>query len=193
QLLVAGAGPGRAADARAAQAAAPPASGHRNLAARGDDSQSIYTFRGAEVRNILDFQDDFPDARVIKLEQNYRSTQTILRAANAVIAHNRGGIAKRLWSELGDGAQIHMRLLDDEHSEARFVVGEIERLVDEGAARTDIAVLYRTNAMSRVVEDTLVRREIAHQVIGGTKFYERAELKEATAYRSLLATPFAVV
>jgi DNA helicase II / ATP-dependent DNA helicase PcrA len=167
--------------------------GHRNLAVVGDDSQSIYGFRGADVRNILDFQDDFPDARVVKLEQNYRSTQTILSAANAVIANNRGGIAKRLWSERGDGEPIHVRELEDEHGEARFVVGEIERLVDEGAARQEIAVLYRTNAMSRVIEDTLVRREIAYQVIGGTKFYERAEIKDAIAYLSWLANPFDVV
>ncbi|HEY5046192.1 MAG TPA: UvrD-helicase domain-containing protein [Solirubrobacteraceae bacterium] len=167
--------------------------GHRNLAVVGDDSQSIYSFRGADVRNILDFQEDFPDARVVKLEQNYRSTETILQAANAVIANNRGGIAKRLWSELGQGEEIHVRELEDEHAEARFVVGEIERLVDEGASREEIAVLYRTNAMSRVLEDTLVRREIAYQVIGGTKFYERAEIKDAIAYLSLLANPFDVV
>ena len=185
QLLVGG---GRQAPARGSSLP-----GHRNLAVVGDDSQSIYSFRGAEVRNILDFQEDFPDARVVKLEQNYRSTETILSAANAVIANNRGGIAKRLWSELGEGDQIHLRALDDEHAEARFVVGEIERLVDEGAARTEIAVLYRTNAMSRVIEDTLVRREIAYQVIGGTKFYERAEIKDAIAYLSLLANPFDVV
>jgi DNA helicase-2/ATP-dependent DNA helicase PcrA len=167
--------------------------GHRNLAVVGDDSQSIYSFRGADVRNILDFQDDFPDARVVKLEQNYRSTETILAAANAVISNNRGGIAKRLWSELGQGEQIQLRALEDEHAEARFVVGEIERLVDEGASRSEVAVLYRTNAMSRVIEDTLVRREIAYQVIGGTKFYERAEVKDAVAYLSLLANPFDVV
>ncbi|MGA8365269.1 MAG: 3'-5' exonuclease [Solirubrobacteraceae bacterium] len=154
---------------------------------------SIYGFRGADVRNILDFQDDFPDARVVKLEQNYRSTQRILSAANAVIANNRGGIAKRLWSERGDGEPIHVRELEDEHGEARFVVGEIERLVDEGASRAEIAVLYRTNAMSRVIEDTLVRREIAYQVIGGTKFYERAEIKDAIAYLSWLANPYDVV
>jgi DNA helicase-2/ATP-dependent DNA helicase PcrA len=167
--------------------------GHRNLAVVGDDSQSIYSFRGADVRNILDFQEDFPDARVVKLEQNYRSTETILQAANAVIANNRGGIAKRLWSELGQGEQVQVRELEDEHAEARFVVGEIERLVDEGASRAEIVVLYRTNAMSRVLEDTLVRREIAYQVIGGTKFYERAEIKDAIAYLSLLANPFDVV
>ena len=154
---------------------------------------SIYSFRGADVRNILDFQEDFPDARVVKLEQNYRSTETILSAANAVIANNRGGVAKRLWSDLGQGDQIQLRDLEDEHAEARFVVGEIERLVDEGASRAEIAVLYRTNAMSRVIEDTLVRREIGYQVIGGTKFYERAEIKDAVAYLSLLANPFDVV
>ncbi len=167
--------------------------GHRNLAVVGDDAQSIYGFRNADIRNILDFQEDFPDARVVKLEQNYRSTETILSAANAVIANNRGGIAKRLWSELGTGEPIQVRELEDEHAEARFVVGEIERLVDEGASRTEIAVLYRTNAMSRVLEDTLVRREIAYQVIGGTKFYERAEIKDAIAYLSWLANPFDVV
>jgi DNA helicase II / ATP-dependent DNA helicase PcrA len=167
--------------------------GHRNLAVVGDDAQSIYSFRQADIRNILDFQEDFPDARVVKLEQNYRSTETILSAANAVIANNRGGIAKRLWSELGQGDQIKVRELEDEHSEARYVVGEIQRLVDEGAARAEIAVLYRTNAMSRVIEDTLVRREIAYQVIGGTKFYERAEIKDAIAYLSWIANPFDVV
>ncbi|MFZ1153442.1 MAG: UvrD-helicase domain-containing protein, partial [Solirubrobacteraceae bacterium] len=168
-------------------------SGHRNLAVVGDDSQSIYGFRGADVRNILDFADDFPDARVVKLEQNYRSTQTILSAANAVIANNRGGIAKRLWSERGQGSPIRVHGLDDEHAEARFVVGEVERLVDEGASRAEIAVFYRTNAMSRVIEDTLVRREIAYQVIGGTKFYERAEIKDAVAYLAWIANPFDVV
>src|SRR5271165_1884963 len=111
----------------------------------------------------------------------------------AVVGDNRGGIAKRLWSELGEGERVHVRALSDEHAEARFVVGEVERLLDEGAARAEVAVLYRTNAMSRVIEDTLVRREIAYQVIGGTKFYERAEIKDAIAYLSLLANPFDVV
>jgi DNA helicase-2/ATP-dependent DNA helicase PcrA len=170
--------------------------GHRNLAVVGDDSQSIYGFRGADVRNILDFQEDFPDARVVKLEQNYRSTQTILSAANAVIANNRGGIAKRLWSALGEGESIAVRELEDEYAEARFVVGEILRLRDEDPThpgRREIAVFYRTNAMSRVLEDTLVRREIAYQVIGGTKFYERAEIKDAVAYLTWLANPQDVV
>jgi DNA helicase-2/ATP-dependent DNA helicase PcrA len=187
QLLVGG---GRAKPTRGERVEIP---GHRNLAVVGDDSQSIYGFRGADVRNILDFTDDFPDARVVKLEQNYRSTQTILSAANAVIANNRGGIAKRLWSENGQGSPIRVRGLDDEHAEARFVVGEVERLLDEGASRAEIAVFYRTNAMSRVIEDTLVRREIAYQVIGGTKFYERAEIKDAIAYLAWIANPFDVV
>ena len=187
QLLVGG---GRAKPTRGERVNIP---GHRNLAVVGDDSQSIYGFRGADVTNILDFTDDFPDARVVKLEQNYRSTQTILSAANAVIANNRGGIAKRLWSERGQGSPIQVHGLDDEHAEARFVVGEVERLVDEGASRAEIAVFYRTNAMSRVIEDTLVRREIAYQVIGGTKFYERAEIKDAIAYLAWIANPFDVV
>ncbi|HTA33904.1 MAG TPA: UvrD-helicase domain-containing protein [Solirubrobacteraceae bacterium] len=167
--------------------------GHRNLAVVGDDAQSIYSFRQADIRNILDFAEDFPDARVVKLEQNYRSTETILRAANAVIANNRGGIAKRLWSELGQGDQIQLRVLDDEYAEARFIVGEIQRLIDEGASRAEIAVLYRTNALSRVLEEVLTREDIAYQVIGGTKFFERAEIKDAIAYLSLIANPADVV
>jgi DNA helicase-2/ATP-dependent DNA helicase PcrA len=187
QLLVGG---GRAKPTQGERVNVP---GHRNLAVVGDDSQSIYGFRGADVSNILDFTKDFPDARVVKLEQNYRSTQTILSAANAVIANNRGGIAKRLWSEKGTGSPIRVHGLDDEHAEARFVVGELERLLDEGASRAEIAVFYRTNAMSRVIEDTLVRREIAYQVIGGTKFYERAEIKDAIAYLAWIANPYDVV
>jgi ATP-dependent DNA helicase UvrD/PcrA len=187
QLLVGG---GREAPARGRRTIIP---GHRNLAVVGDDAQSIFGFRGADIRNILEFQQDFPDARVVKLEQNYRSTGTILRAANAVIANNRGGIAKRLWSELGEGEPVHLRALEDEHAEARYVVGEIERLLDDGASRAEIAVLYRTNAMSRVIEDTLVRHDVPYQVIGGTKFYERAEVKDAIAYLSLLANPSDVV
>ena len=169
--------------------AEPVAGSHRNLAVVGDDAQSVYGFRGADIRNILDFQQDFPDATVVKLEQNYRSTGTILRAANAVISHNRGSMPKELWSELGEGSPLHVSELEDEHAEARFVVGEIERLLDTGTARSEIAVFYRTNAMSRVIEDTLVRREIPYQVIGGAKFYERAEIKDAVAYLSLLSNP----
>ena len=169
------------------------ASEHRNLAVVGDDAQSIYGFRGADIQNILSFEDTFPDAHVVKLEQNYRSTQTILSAANAVIAHNRDQKHKSLWTNLGDGEPIRIRELDDEHAEGRYVVGEIERLVEEGASRAEIAVFYRTNAQSRVIEDTLVRRDISYQVIGGTKFYERAEIKDAIAYLTVLGNPQDVV
>ena len=193
QLLTDQAPPGPDAHGRAPQGERVQLRGHRNLAVVGDDAQSIYGFRGADVRNILGFEEDFPDARVVKLEQNYRSTQTILSAANAVIANNRGAMSKRLWSDLGEGSLVHVRELEDEHAEARFVVGEIERLVDEGAGRAEVAVLYRTNAMSRTIEDALVRREIAYQVIGGTKFYERAEIKDAIAYLAWLANPADVV
>ena len=150
---------------------------------------SIYGFRGAEIRNILEFEDDFPDAHVVKLEQNYRSTQTILDAANAVIRNNRGQKPKSLWTDVGRGDLIKVRELEDEHAEARFVTGEIMRLVDEGVSRSELAVFYRTNAQSRVLEDTLVRTDIAYQVIGGTKFYERAEIKDAIAYLNVLVNP----
>jgi superfamily I DNA/RNA helicase len=150
---------------------------------------SIYGFRGADIRNILEFEDTFPDARVIKLEQNYRSTQTILDAANAVIRNNRAQKPKELWTDLGQGDPIKVRELEDEHAEARFVTGEVQRLVDEGVSRREIAVFYRTNAQSRVLEDTLVRAEIAYQVIGGTKFYERAEIKDAVAYLTVMVNP----
>jgi DNA helicase-2/ATP-dependent DNA helicase PcrA len=162
---------------------------HRNLAVVGDPDQSIYGFRGADIRNILEFEDTFPDALVVKLEQNYRSTQTILDAANAVIANNRGRKSKLLWTDLGQGDPIKVRELEDEHAEARFVTGELQRLVDEGVSRAEIAVFYRTNAQSRVLEDTLVRAEIPYQVIGGTKFYERAEIKDAIAYLTTLVNP----
>jgi len=163
--------------------------GPRNLAVVGDDDQSIYAFRGADIRNILDFEQDYVDAHVVRLEQNYRSTQTILSAANSVVANNRGRKSKALWTDLGDGDPIKVRELDDEHAEARFVAGEIQRLVDEGVSREEIAVFYRTNAQSRVLEDTLVRAEVGYQVIGGTKFYDRAEVKDAIAYLNVLVNP----
>ena len=166
------------------------AEGHRNLFVVGDDAQSIYGFRHAEIRNILDFERDFPDASMVMLEQNYRSTQTILSAANALIAKNRENRPKKLWTDAGAGEPVQVVQLADEHEEARWVAGEVERLVtDEGVGRDEIAVFYRTNAMSRVLEDTLVRFEMPYQVIGGTKFYERAEVKDAVAYLSLLVNP----
>jgi ATP-dependent DNA helicase UvrD/PcrA len=161
----------------------------RNLCVVGDDDQSVYGFRGADIQNILGFERDFPDAEVVKLEQNYRSTQTILNASNGVIANNRQRKDKFLWSELGAGDPVHVRELEDEHAEARFVVSEIERLVEQGESRDEIAVFYRTNAQSRVLEDMLVRYGVGYQVIGGTRFYERAEIKDALAYLTLLVNP----
>jgi len=162
---------------------------HRNLAVVGDDAQSIYSFRAADIRNILEFEEDYPDAHVVKLEQNYRSTQTILDAANAVIANNRGQLVKHLWTDLGEGDPVRVREMADEHAEARWVTAEIQRLVDEGVSRSEIAVFYRTNAQSRVLEDMLVRAGVAYQVIGGTKFYERAEVKDAISYLTFLVNP----
>jgi ATP-dependent DNA helicase UvrD/PcrA len=162
---------------------------HRNLFVIGDDDQSVYGFRGADIENILGFERDHPDATVVKLEQNYRSTQTILNASNGVIANNRQRKDKFLWSELGEGDPVHVRELEDEHAEARFVVSEIERLVEQGASRDEIAVFYRTNAQSRVLEDMLVRYGVGYQVIGGTRFYERTEIKDALAYLTLLVNP----
>jgi DNA helicase-2/ATP-dependent DNA helicase PcrA len=169
-------------------------SGHyRNLCVVGDDGQSIYSFRSADIRNILDFQKDFEDAHLVKLEQNYRSTQTILDAANALLSNNRRQIEKSLWTENPQGDPVHVRELEDEHAEARFVAGEIERLVDSGTSRDEIAVFYRANAQSRVLEDTLVRYNVSYQVIGGTRFYERAEIKDAMSYLTLLVNPSDVV
>ncbi len=150
---------------------------------------SVYGFRGADIRNILDFTDDYPEAHVVKLEQNYRSTQTILDAANSVVANNRGRMSKHLWTDVGEGDPVRIREMSDEHAEARFVGAEIQRMVDEGVSRSEIAVFYRTNAQSRVLEDMLVRAQIGYQVIGGTKFYERAEIRDAISYLTFLVNP----
>src|SRR5437763_11495900 len=166
---------------------------HRNLCVVGDDFQSIYGFRNADIRNILEFERDFSDTTLVKLEQNYRSTQVILDAANGVMRHNRDQIEKTLWTDNPKGDLVHVRELEDEHAEARFVAGEIERLVDEGCSRDEIAVFYRANAQSRVLEDILVRYNVSYQVIGGTRFYERAEIKDAMAYLTLLVNPADVV
>ena len=169
------------------------ASEHQNLMAVGDPDQSIYAFRGADIRNILEFERDFPATRVIPLEQNYRSTNTILAAANAVISHNRERKEKNLWSELGEGELIHVVETEDEHAEARFVAAEIAALIGGGYSASEIAVVYRTNAQSRVLEDVLVRQGIDYQVIGGPRFYERAEIKDAIAYLQVLDNPFDAV
>jgi DNA helicase-2/ATP-dependent DNA helicase PcrA len=162
---------------------------HRNIAVVGDQDQSIYAFRGADIRNIAEFEHDFPNARVIALEQNYRSTQTILDAANAVIAHNTDRKPKNLWSELGSGDPLRVVETEDEHAEARFVAAEIARAVDEGSSTSEVAVFYRMNAQSRVLEDVLVRQGIDYRVIGGPKFYERAEIRDAIAYLQAIDNP----
>jgi DNA helicase-2/ATP-dependent DNA helicase PcrA len=162
---------------------------HHNVCAVGDPDQSIYAFRGADIRNILEFERDFPDTRTIALEQNYRSTNNILGAANAVIAHNRERKEKALWSELGDGEPVRVVEVEDEQSEARYVAAEIARLVDEGLARRELAVFYRMNAQSRVLEQTLRLSSIDYRVVGGPRFYERAEVKDAIAYLQVLDNP----
>ncbi|MGL5827337.1 MAG: DNA helicase PcrA [Nocardioides sp.] len=156
----------------------------------GDADQSIYAFRGANIRNILNFEQDFPNATTILLEQNYRSTQTILTAANTVIGHNPDRPPKRLWSEAGDGERIVGYVGDDERDEARFVSDEIDRLTDEQVARPgDVAVFYRTNAQSRVFEETFIRTGLAYKVVGGVRFYERREVRDVLAYLRILVNP----
>ncbi|MBD9698889.1 DNA helicase PcrA [Flavimobilis sp. GY10621] len=156
----------------------------------GDSDQSIYAFRGATIRNILEFEKDYPQARTILLEQNYRSTQTILSAANAVIARNADRRPKKLWTDAGDGAQIVGWTADNEHDEARFVAEEIDRLHDtEGVRPGDVAIFYRTNAQSRALEEVLIRVGIPYKVVGGTRFYERREIKDAVAYLRAIANP----
>ena len=163
---------------------------HRNVCVVGDSDQSIYQFRGADIRNILEFEEAFPDATVIVLEQNYRSTQTILDAANAVIANNFGRKPKELWTDQGTGKAIARYHADDEGDEAQWVVHEIGRLHDEGEARWgDVAVFYRTNAQSRIIEEQLMRVGIPYKVIGGTRFYDRREIKDALAYVRAVVNP----
>ncbi|MDP8939466.1 MAG: DNA helicase PcrA [Actinomycetota bacterium] len=165
------------------------AAGHRNLCCVGDDDQSVYGWRGADIRNILDFERDYPEAKVVKLEQNYRSTQTILSAANAVVANNASRKHKELWTAGDEGEGIRVFTASDEYAEARFVVSEIERLMDDGVSPRDIAAFYRTNAQSRALEDVLVREGVPYQVVGGVRFYERAEIKDTMAYLAGISNP----
>ena len=162
---------------------------HHNICAVGDPDQSIYAFRGADIRNILEFERDFPETRTIPLEQNYRSTNAILEAANSVIANNSERKEKRLWSELGDGDPVRVIEVEDEQAEARYVAAQIAGLVEEGFSGSEIAIFYRMNAQSRVLEQTLRLHQIGYQVIGGPRFYERAEIKDATAYLQVLDNP----
>ncbi|MGW7468685.1 DNA helicase PcrA [Streptomyces xantholiticus] len=156
----------------------------------GDADQSIYAFRGATIRNILQFEEDYPDATTILLEQNYRSTQTILSAANAVIERNESRRPKNLWTNAGEGAQITGYVADTEHDEAQFVADEIDRLTDQGEAKAgDVAVFYRTNAQSRVFEEIFIRVGLPYKVVGGVRFYERKEVRDVLAYLRVLANP----
>jgi DNA helicase-2/ATP-dependent DNA helicase PcrA len=156
----------------------------------GDADQSIYAFRGATIRNILEFERDYPDARTILLEQNYRSTQNILSAANAVISRNAERKPKNLWSQAGEGAPITAYVADNEHDEAAWVAGEVDRLTDEGKVRPgDVAIFYRTNAQSRVFEEVFIRVGLPYKVVGGVRFYERREVRDALAYLRAIANP----
>src|SRR3954452_8969452 len=187
-----GHGVGRPAGPGGADPDAPDADGIEpsELMVVGDADQSIYAFRGASIRNILAFEEAFPDATSILLEQNYRSTQTILTAANAVISRNKGRKPKNLWSDAGDGEPIVGYVADDEHDEARFVSEEIDKLTDAGAAKPrDVAVFYRTNAQSRVFEEVFIRVGMPYKVVGGVRFYERREIRDALAYLRILVNP----
>jgi DNA helicase-2/ATP-dependent DNA helicase PcrA len=164
--------------------------GPSELCVVGDADQSIYAFRGATIRNIIEFEKDYPDATVILLEQNYRSTQNILAAANAVVSRNSGRKPKNLWSDAGEGALITGYVADNEHDEAAFVAEEVQRLDDEGLASPgDVAVFYRTNAQSRVFEEIFIRVGLPYRVVGGVRFYERKEVRDLLAYLRLIANP----
>ena len=160
------------------------------LAVVGDADQSIYAFRGATIRNIVEFEQDYPDAKVILLEQNYRSTQNILAAANAVVSQNQGRKPKNLWSDQGAGPPIVGYVADNEHDEAAFVAEEVDRLTDAGEATPgQVAVFYRTNAQSRVFEEVFIRVGLPYRVVGGVRFYERREVRDLLAYLRLIANP----
>jgi DNA helicase-2/ATP-dependent DNA helicase PcrA len=168
----------------------PEKAGPSELCVVGDADQSIYAFRGATIRNIVEFEKDYPDATVILLEQNYRSTQNILAAANAVVSRNPGRKPKNLWSDAGDGPPITGYVADNEHDEAAFVAEEVDRLNDDGlAAPGQVAVFYRTNAQSRVFEEVFIRVGLPYRVVGGVRFYERREVRDLLAYLRLIANP----
>jgi DNA helicase-2/ATP-dependent DNA helicase PcrA len=162
---------------------------HRNLCVVGDSDQSIYAFRGADIRNILEFERDYPDARVIVLDRNYRSTQTILDAANAVIGNNTGRKPKHLWTDLGTGDPVTVYRAEDEHDEAAFIAEHLGALEDDGLRLSDSAIFYRTHAQARVLEEVLVRYGVPYQVIGGPKFYDRREVKDVMAYLKAIVNP----
>lgn len=163
---------------------------HKNLCVVGDDDQSIYGWRGADIRNILEFEKDFPDARIIKLEENYRSTQSILDAANRVISNNQGRKEKSLWTQRGKGQNIRLYQADNERQEAEFISHEVQTLIrEEGRTPGDISVLYRMNAQSRVIEEAMMKYGIPYRIYGGLRFYDRKEIKDIIAYLRLVANP----
>lgn len=162
---------------------------YRNIAVVGDDAQAIYSFRGADYRNILNFEKDWPDAKVIVLDQNYRSTQTILDAARDVISKNRLQKEKKLWTERGEGEPLQVVAVENERREAEYVGDTVQELLREKFGRRDIAVLYRTNAQSRVLEDAFLERNLPYKIIGGVRFYQRKEVKDILAYARLVLNP----
>ena len=162
---------------------------YRNLMVVGDDDQSIYSWRGADIQNILDFEKDYPDARVVRLEQNYRSTGHILAAANAVVANNARRKPKRLFTDAGDGEKIRVFQASDERDEGRWIGSEIEKLHDGGTSYDDMAVFYRTNAQSRILEDMFLRAGVPYKIVGGTRFFDRAEVRDVMAYLKLVVNP----
>ena len=166
------------------------ASKYKNLCVVGDDDQSIYGWRGANIRNILDFEKDFPDTEVIKLEQNYRSTKTILKAANTVIENNEERKEKSLWTENEQGSIIKGYCADNEYDEGRFIANKIDELIMDGREYRDFAVLYRTNAQSRALEEQFIRKSIPYRLCGGTRFYDRKEIRDIHAYLKIVANPF---
>ncbi|MGG4049544.1 DNA helicase PcrA [Paenibacillus favisporus] len=165
------------------------ADSHHRICVVGDSDQSIYRWRGADISNILNFEEDYPEARTILLEQNYRSTATILNAANEVIGQNTGRKPKKLWTDKGEGAKIKVYRADSEHDEGYFVTSEISKNVNQGKSYQDHAILYRTNAQSRVIEEILIKSDIPYQIVGGIKFYDRKEIKDMLAYLRLLSNP----
>lgn len=165
------------------------ANAHHNLCVVGDDDQSIYQFRGADIRNILDFERDYPEAKVVRLEQNYRSTSRILEVANVVISNNKGRKGKSLWTAGDQGDPVQLVECDTDRAEARYVVDTLKRMLTKGLTLADAAVLYRTNAQSRVFEEELQRNSIPYTIVGGLRFYERKEIKDFLAYLRLLVNP----
>jgi DNA helicase-2/ATP-dependent DNA helicase PcrA len=165
------------------------ADSHHRICVVGDSDQSIYRWRGADITNILNFEEDYPEAKTILLEQNYRSTANILNAANGVIALNSGRKPKKLWTDSEEGAKIKVYRADSEHDEGYFVTGEISKNVKQGQAYQNHAILYRTNAQSRVIEEILIKSDIPYQIVGGIKFYDRKEIKDLLAYLRLLSNP----